>query len=137
MIKIYLSFIMSFYSFLVFLLIFHTTLSFDCNSVSDHASCNQLAGCKWIPEVCTGSFTPSCSSNPCYYIDPASGSDLQNGSVQHPFKTLTKGFNALSNQPGSLIIINYASEPEVEILDYTTISNSITIKYFLLKTLRS
>jgi len=118
---------MGFFSFLVFLSILHPLLSFDCSSVSDRASCGQLAGCAWTAGACTGSFTPSCSSNICYYIDPTSGSDLQDGSAQNPFKTLTKGFNSLSNQAGSLMIINYGSEQEVEVLGYTIITSSISI----------
>ena len=124
-----------FLQFLICLLVLHPVLCFDCHSASDKTSCDKLAGCKWTSGACTGSFTPPCSSNPCYFIDPVSGSDIQDGSIQNPFKTLTGGFNALSNQPGSLIIINFASESEVQILDHTTISSSISIKYFLLRIL--
>ncbi len=119
-----------FLRFLAFLSLFIPLLAFDCDSVSDNASCDQLSGCTWTASACSGSFAPSCSSKNCFYIDPTSGSDSQDGSVQNPFKTLTQGFNGLSGKNGSLVIINYDSEPEVEILGYTIITSFIDIKYY-------
>jgi len=118
-----------FLHFLAFFSLFYLLLSFDCDSVSDNASCDQLAGCTWTASSCNGSFNPSCSSKICFYIDPTSGSDIQDGSVQNPFKTLTKGFNSLSSKNSSLMIINYDSEPEVEILGYTIVSSFVEIRY--------
>lgn len=118
-----------FLHFIAFLLLLRPLQSFDCISVTDDASCKALTGCSWTSNACSGSFIPLCSSNPCYYIDPISGSDIQEGSAQQPFQTLTKGLNALSGQAGSLFIINYGSEPEVQILDHTIISSFISIKY--------
>jgi len=113
---------------LFFFLFFQPLLSFSCNSVSDYTSCSQLTGCVWGAGTCSGSFTPSCSSGTCYYIDPIDGDDTQDGSVQSPFKTLSKGLNALSGLQGSLTVLNYKNKQQVEILGYTRVTSSISIE---------
>jgi len=103
--------------------------TFDCSLVSEMPSCRQLRKCSWNQDSCVGTFSPTCYQSKCYYIDPIRGSDLQDGSAQTPFKTLTQGFQMLKGKNGSLTVINYKSQPETEIIAHVNIISSITIKY--------
>src|SRR5688572_28259738 len=103
--------------------------SFDCDSVLDSLSCNQLKNCTWTENnECTGMFSPDCNIPNCYYIDPMRGSDSQDGSASTPFKSLTAGFQALSGIPGTIIVINDIPKVEAQILAYTFIISDITVK---------
>ena len=113
---------------ILFILFQSSTLAFDCSSVQDASTCGSLNNCVWSSSACTGTFSPVCDVDACYYIDPTDGSDTNDGSVQNPFKTLTTGLNELSGSAGSLIIINYLATVQAELLSYVEISSSITIK---------
>lgn len=109
-------------------------LAFNCNSVSDSASCAQMTGCTWTDPTCGGTFAPACTTTLCYYIDPVGGVDTNAGAALTPYRTLTAGFQKLAGKTGTatLIVLNYNIDTQAEIFNYTTVTTAITmtIKYY-------
>lgn len=120
--------------FLQFLLLasfFHLFQAFDCDHITVASFCEQLEGCIWVDNTCTGTFSSSCPVTTvpslCYYIDPLNGSDSQNGSSISPFKTLMPAFQVASEltegQQAIVTVINYMARVQVEVLAYTDINS--------------
>lgn len=103
--------------------------AFDCSYIQDEDSCLSLNGCTWPTDKCEGSFLSNCEGPECYYIDPLTGSDSQNGSVSTPFNSLTSAFRKLGILSGNITILNYQPQAEAEIHDYAAINSNITVRY--------
>jgi len=110
------------------ILLYHSVLAFDCNSVTDQTACQTLNNCAWSSNACSGAFSPTCDNPPCYYVDPENGSDSNDGSVQNPFETLSAGFSILDGNTGSIIVINYIATTQADLLSYIEISSDVTIE---------
>lgn len=65
-----------------------------------------MIGCEWKDDKCIGSFTPpKCKKNMhCIYVYPSTKShDKPNGTIQAPFKTLTRALNHTNYTEDSII----------------------------------
>lgn len=113
----------------LFVLFLPMIATFNCDHIKDNSSCVALNGCSWNQGQCYGIFSPICHFSECYYVDPLRGSDFSNGSSFASFRTLTAAFQELQGKNGSIIIINYAYQVEVELLGFTLINSTITVRY--------
>ncbi len=102
---------------------------FECLSVTSSSQCKTLQGCSWdLPSSsCQGTFSPSCPTSNCYYIDSSSTATSPDGTPKLPFKTVTDGFKKLASSDGTLVIINYQENTTVQVTQTVTISTNITI----------
>jgi len=104
--------------------------AFDCDSLDNIVTCEQLNGCFWVDETgCNGSFISTCDPPACHFVDPSDGSDYQDGSSLIPYRTLSAAFEKLQGQNGDIIIINHKPNPKVELLGHAVISSTITVQF--------
>ena len=123
-------FFLLFISVLSFLL-FPSSFAFTCNNVANSDDCTSMNGCSWnsLTSTCSGNYAPSCTIPSCYYVDPLSGSDSQDGTPLTPFKTLKPAFTALATKAGTIYVINSVASIEAELLSSTTITTNIVLRY--------
>jgi len=114
----------------IFTLLIPNSFAFDCGSLDNIVTCEQLNGCFWVDGTgCSGSFTSTCNPPQCYFVDPNDGNDSQDGSSFNPYRTLSAAFEKLQGQNGDIIIINDKLNPKVELLGYVIISSAIMVKF--------
>lgn len=115
---------------IILTLFFPVITALDCIDIKEGSICSTLNGCTWKQNQCIGQFTPDCDIPNCYYVDPIKGSDFSsNGSSLTPLRTLTAAFQELQGKNGNIVIINYGSKVEVEILSYTLVNSTISVRY--------
>ena len=117
-------------SVLILIFIIPYLLAFDCNILTQQIHCQQLSECTWDSNIgCTGDISLICKSPKCYFVDPLSGEDSQNGSSLAPFRTLSAAFKSLQGETGEIFIINDQPNIRAELLGYTVISSTISVRY--------
>lgn len=125
-----------FFKFLLLTTLTLSVMSFNCISIPDQPSCEELSlWCMWSPNNgCIGDFIPTWDLDfPfCFYVDPKNGTDLNEGSAANPVQTLSAAVEkADSLFGGTIFVINYNFQTEVEFLSWTTLSKRIVVRYDL------
>ena len=123
---------MKFFLFFITLLV-PSIVAFNCNSVTNSDDFLTLNVCSWDSTnlLCSGTYAPSCNIPTCYYVDPVGGLDTQTGAATSPFKTLKPAFTALATKTGTIYVINSVHLQEVDLLSYTSIAFTTTLRYFI------